>query len=66
VKAEGLWTPVWWNRTVYGRTNRVRAIAGARSRTGTTVHIRAYFPDGLVDRYVKPKNLEPRVGKHYG
>jgi hypothetical protein len=54
------WIPVWW-LTCYGKKGqRIRAIAGNPSRTGKTIRIRAQGIGGMIERSVKPKNLEPR------
>lgn len=55
-----VWRPVWWNRCVYGSLERIKAIAGPPSKSGKTVHIRAWYPGGMVERTVKPANIEPR------
>jgi hypothetical protein len=54
------WVPVWWNRCTYGTLERIKAIAGNPSKSGKTIHIRAHYTGGMVDRHVKPDNLEPR------
>lgn len=52
------WVPVWWHRR---KGERIQAIAGNPSLTGKTVRVRASFKfGGQVERYVNPKNLEPR------
>jgi hypothetical protein len=54
------WVPVWWLSCIGKKGQRVKAIAGNPSRTGKTVRIRAEGIGGMIERHVKPENLEPR------
>lgn len=55
-----IWRPVWWLSCFGAKGKKIKAIVGNPSKTGKTVRIRAYFKGGMVERNVKPENLEPR------
>lgn len=66
IESKEAWVPVWWNRCVYGKLERIKAIAGPKSKSGKTVHVRAWYPGGMVERTIKPENLEPRSASSGG